>query len=221
VNTLRLVTVAACGAVVTLGCQAACTDLGAPVPAPASVEAAPDENDDAAARVSGGLGRSEPMGESRSSIDGFMRVLRSEGLTAEDALTPGGLELLEEDVVSAYLSVSERRALLDPASPDFKRSVAVFNAMEAQYAAQLADLKDGLFVLVNEEFAKRQYDPQRRYPQYLMVLMSPKPSLRGRCLVAFCLEMELRHPALMEARRQESVAVRGHAGGVPHNEMRK
>jgi hypothetical protein len=84
--------------------------------------------------------------------------------------------------------------------------------MEAQFVAQLADLKEGLYVLVNEDFARKQFALQRRHPDIALVLMSPKECVGGRCLVAFCLDMHVRHPGLREARRMRSLAWRTTSG---------
>jgi hypothetical protein len=59
---------------------------------------------------------------SREVFDSFVRVLREEGVVVDGELTARGLEALEEDVVSGYLSVSERLAALDPASANHGRS---------------------------------------------------------------------------------------------------
>jgi len=135
-------------------------------------------------------------------------ILLEQGLLAEDELTEQGLVDLEEDIVSGLTSVWERRAKLHPTSPNYNESLATFNAREAMLAAELADLKDGLYLLVGDAFAKRQFSLQIEHPEYLFVLMSPKSSRQGKANVAFCLDLKHRHSAVQETRELRRAARR-------------
>jgi DNA-directed RNA polymerase specialized sigma24 family protein len=119
-----------------------------------------------------------------------------------------GLVELEEDIVSGLTSVWGRRAKLHPTSQNYDVALATFNATEAMMVAELADLKDGRYLLVNEEFTKRQFWLQRSYPDYLFVLMSPKASHQGHAYVAFCLDLKHRHRAVRETRELRRAAHR-------------
>lgn len=148
--------------------------------------------------------------DGRATFNALAKTLKDKGLLVDDELTAKGLGDLEKDVLDALASVSKRRASLDPKAPNYDRSMAVFDAMETQFVAEFADLKDGLFLTVSSEFAKHQFALQRENPGCLLVLMSPKESKSGKAIVVFGLDVEERHLALREARRLKSLAYRMH-----------
>jgi hypothetical protein len=216
VSTLR---VSAAALALVSAMVVACHGFGSQIPPPENkpvdqalaVSGAPDsiaDSDPVRPQSTGEDVSRSPASNQSVAFEEMRAILLEQGLLAEDELTEQGLVDLEEDIVSGLTSVWKRRAELHPTSPNYKVALAAFNASEAMMSAELADLKDGHFLLVNEEFTKRQFWLQRSHPDYLFVLMSPKASRQGHAYVAFCLDLKHRHRAVQETRELRRAAQR-------------